>query len=203
MKKLLIINITILLTAVVFGQKTISVYKMLDEEFKFQASEPKDGKYDLYIYGYGLDNLYKKGGISIKYEKISKFVDVLNFSKSKYEEWTNVAKQNNVTDLTKEIEVEIPTLEGFFVTSSKVHFDFSATPYIKYIIRKNTSGSVDYSLVIYSSKLNSYENKYIEADNFIYAFFSKEEINDFIKLFDKSLVDKTFSAQKAKEDLFK
>ena len=203
MKKIIIINIAILLTAVAFGQKTISSFEILDKEFEFQATEPKDGKYDLYIYGYGLDKIYKKGGISIKYDKISKFVDALQFSKTKYKEWTNIAKENNVTDLSKTIEVEIPTVMGFFLTTSKFHFDFTANPYIKYLVSKNSSGNVEYKLVIFSSKLNASDNQYIEADNFVYAFYSEEEINNFIKLFDKSLVDKTFSAQKTKNDLFK
>ena len=203
MKKLIAINIAILLTAVAFGQKTISIFKILDSEFEFQATEPKDGKYDLYIYGYGLDKIYKTGGISIKYEKISKFVDALQFSKAKYKEWTNIAKENNVTDLSKTIEFEIPTAMGFFLTSSKFHFDFSANPYIKYLVSKNSAGNVEYKLVIFSSKLNASDNQYIEADNFVYAFYSEEEINNFIKLFDKSLVDKTFSVQKTKDDLFK
>jgi hypothetical protein len=56
---------------------------------------------------------------------------------------------------------------------------------------------------MYTGKLQASDNQYIDSDSFVFAFYSEEEIDEFINLFDRKLVDEKFSDKKGKEDLFK
>ena len=84
------------------------------------------------------------------------------------------------------------------------NFDFSVSPYYKYLISKSEkTGKVSYCLSLYSGELQASDNQYIDAEDFIYPFYSLEEIEIFISLFDKQLVDDKFNSKNSKDDLFK
>ena len=204
MKKIknLFLSILLLCTTQSFSQVTIGEFTILEQNHEFKATEPNEkGEYDLWIYALSLDATVSKGGINIKYKKIQEFVTSLREAKNKYNEWTTTAKENSVTDLSKKLDIKLPKVCGFFYYGD-INFDFNVKPYFLYTISEKAS-ITSYSLIMYTGKLQASDNQYIDSDSFVFAFYSEEEIDEFINLFDRKLVDEKFSDKKGKEDLFK
>lgn len=187
----------------VYTQETVTTYTIWDKVLNVDVTEPEDSTYSIYIDGMPLDAIVDRGGLIIKTKELTKFIECIVKGKNKYIEWTNTAKENNITDLTKDIDVgRMPKLGGYFKYSDW-EFDFNVKPYVKYMISQNEDGKTQYAFLIYTGKLTSSSNQYIDSDSFVYAFYSLEEIEDFISLFDSSLVYKYFDNKKNKKDLFK
>lgn len=58
-------------------------------------------------------------------------------------------------------------------------------------------------MLIKSDKLVASDNQYITNKGLVIAFSSEKEFDDFIKVFDKNLVDNFFNSKNSKESLFK
>ena len=71
------------------------------------------------------------------------------------------------------------------------------------ILISESKGKVSYGLIMYTGGMEDSDNQYIDSDSFVYAFYSLEDINKFISLFDQKLVTDHFGDKKSKEDLFK
>ena len=199
-----ILTIILLSPLLLFSQEEIGSYEIFGTEYKVQATEPDSkGKYTLYVDGYASDGLVSQGGLMIQSKKIDDFLISLNEAKNKFIEWTATAKENNISDLSKDIKSSPPKIEGYFLYGDW-NFDFSVSPYYKYLISKSEkTGKVSYCLSLYSGELQASDNQYIDAEDFIYPFYSLEEIEIFISLFDKQLVDDKFNSKNSKDDLFK
>ena len=199
MKKILI---TLLFPFTLFSQEPIGSYEIFDKEYKISATEPKEnGDYSLYVDGYTFDATVSSGGIIVENNKIDDFINGWEQAKEKYIEWTTTAKENNVTDLNKDIKVKIPKLSGYFSYGSW-KFDWNVSPYFKYLITES-KGKISYGLILYTGTMQASDNEYIDCDSFAYAFYSIEDINKFISLFDQKLVTDHFKKKNSKEDLFK
>ena len=58
-------------------------------------------------------------------------------------------------------------------------------------------------MLVESDKLIASDNQYITSKGMVIAFSSEEEFNNFIKIFDKSLVESFLNSKSSKENLFK
>ena len=80
----------------------------------------------------------------------------------KYIEWTTTAKENNITDLKKDIKVTVPELSGYF-SYGEWKFDWNIYPFFKYLISEN-KGGVDYALILYTGEMQASDNQYIDSE---------------------------------------
>lgn len=200
MKNIIII---LFLPLTIFSQEKIGSYEIFGKELNIQVTEPNDKGYTLYLDGYPLDKIVSKGGLMIESKKVDDFKNACNEAKEKYIEWTSTAKENNVTDLRKDIKVKIPKLEGYF-SYGDWNFDFNVSPYFVYLITKDKkSGKVSYGLALYTGGMQASDNEYIDTDSFCYGFYTLEDIENFISLLDSKLVYDHFGSKNSKEDLFK
>lgn len=104
MKKLLFMLIALLCSTLTFAQKKVAEYS-LDytssigfPSFAIEASEPNNGKFTFYIYGWTLESNHDDVGFYIDSKNLPKFFESLRAVGDKLEEWTKTAKDNNVTD---------------------------------------------------------------------------------------------------------
>ena len=58
-------------------------------------------------------------------------------------------------------------------------------------------------MLVESDKLIASVNQYITNKGMVIAFSSEEEFDNFIKIFDKSLVENFLNSKSSKENLFK
>lgn len=189
--------------SLVYGQESIGTYEVLDKKLSVQATKPDEkGSYDLYIDGYSLDESHETAGLSINYKKIDDFKLSFETAAKKYAEWVLVAKENNVKELDKVIEISSPKVSGYFLYYKDWKFDYLVN--LKYRLKiSEINGVVDYAMIITTGEMVSSENEFMTLDNVAYVFYSIEEINHFISLLDKQLVLDKFNAKDNKEDLFK
>ena len=98
-----------------------------------------DGPYDLkisrehqllYVFmrpsGKGLQG--DKGGVklNIKKRQHQAFISTLQTAKQKFVEWDSVAKENNVEDFQKKMDIRLSGIEAFFMYGSSWHFRFNS-----------------------------------------------------------------------------
>ena len=175
-----------------FGDKT---------ERNIQISSKEKGKYTLYIEALPMDKLFKDGGgIQLSEKQNPDFIKALETAKLKYEEWVKTAKENNVTDLRKEISVK-PICGAFFKAGSDWHFQFKLSLTFTFMVL-TIKDEVKYLLTINTGKVTSSSNQFTTVDGFSIIFASVDEIDKFKEAISIEKINEFIAKPKAK-DLFK
>lgn len=198
MKKLLLM--VVLMAQFGFGQENLTSYNSsyFSKKYDVMVSRPDDkGKFSYYVDCSTYDTGSRNINLIIKNEEVESFVSFLNDAKGLYLKWKQTAIENKVVELDKSVESKKVTLGVGFHYGSW-HFDFSANISARFKIIKGS-----YLMLIESDKLVASDNQYITNKGMVIAFSSEKEFDDFIKVFDKNLVDNFFNSKSSKESLFK
>lgn len=201
MKNLIIISAMLLSYLTIQAQDKYAVYdnSYSGKEYSILISDKGDGKYSLYIDAMGLDAMRQKGGFLISEKQLPDFISAINQSKVKYEEWVNTAKENNVTELKKDIAVKCKS-GGYFLYGD---WNFQHVVNLSFYFKIVTiSGSVQYLLVVNTGELQSSSNQFMKVDGFALVFQTVSEIDEFVALISPENISAFLSKPKAK-DLFK
>lgn len=202
-KLMMVMLFTLVMTSVGYSQDVIDSYEMSYFESKptynISASQVKNGKTSFYIYVASADRYSDAVALIIKSEQLEKFKSVIDSAKVTYINWSETAKENNVTELDKEISIDKITFEcGFF--TSDWHFDYS----VQLTARFKILSSGQYVLILENKyKLVSGSNKYIDSDGFFMVFTSSDEIDSFLNKLTLESVSSYYEKKSSKEDLFK
>ncbi len=187
-----------LMVIVSFGQEKYTTYDNLyvKQNYEVLISHKDDGKYTLYIDMMSLDNLSKSGGIMIDEKEHILFLRNLKEAKEKYIEWVNIAKENNVKDLSKSMSYKVK-VGGFFKYGSKWNFQYvvNLTFDFKVVDGKNL-------LIVRTGELKSSSNQYMTHDGFVFVFQNEKEIDEFINILSVERVFEFMNKPKS-IDLFK
>src|SRR5690606_6813719 len=105
-----------------------------------------------WVYATSMDRAGQEAGYKIDAKHLDQFKSDLLTSKDKFVEWSAVAKANNVTELVKDIPVDMPKLTAFFVYGRSVHFTFGVRPTVKFMILAESAKHV---LVINSGEITA------------------------------------------------
>ena len=206
MKKVQLIIVmlfALVMTSVGYSQDVIDTYEMSyfksKPTYNILASEVKNGKTTFYIEAASRDGYSHEVVLIIKSEQLEKFKSIIDSAKVTYKNWSKIAKENNVTELDKEISIDKITFAcGFF--TSKWHFDFSVQLKARFKILPNG----EYVLILQNkSKLVSSSNQYIDSDGFYIVFTSSDEIDSFLNKLTLESVISHYEKKSSKEDLFK
>jgi len=184
------------------SQEQIASFSLLGKEMMVKAEEPDDkGDYWLYIDGYPLGSS-SSGGVYLSSKKIEKILIQFKEIRTKYIEWTSTAKENNITDFSKEFSVDLSDFKGYFDYGGW-HVDGSISPSASFVVTES-EGNISYCVWIYTNAMQSSSNQYIDTEKgFVFPFYSLDELDNFISLFDKDLVDKNFDNKQNIDNLFK
>lgn len=127
-------------------------------------------------------------------ENIQNFIDALNVCKTKHIEWSEVAKNNNITDFRKTINVKFPNVELWWLGSK--WFSSHKQNYIKpdFVVRENTS------FIVISGKANHWDNKYI--DTRYYMFLTPNDIDELVKVLNVDTINSILNQEKETDTLF-
>lgn len=181
------------------AQEKFTTYRNIlsSKPIDISISYTNDSTYFLLVDMYSNDKINKKGGIWINSQDHKEFIDKILIAKSKYAEWINVAKQNKVNEMFKDMDINYRVASAYFYYGKKItqqmgvdlKFSFS-------VIGQNKS------LLIRTGQLTSMTNEYLIHDGFKFVFTSEKEISDFI---DKISVQKVkdFIKKPKTSDLFK
>ncbi|MCJ7757557.1 MAG: hypothetical protein MUP24_05375 [Gillisia sp.] len=155
---------------------------------------------ELYIDAVSLDELYDKGGITIRKEQHQDFLNAIAEAKTKYIEWVKTAKENDVTAFNKSMNIKS---EGgsYFLYGSHWKFQFSVNLSFDFQILED-EGELTYSLIIRTGELRSITNEHLKVDGFILVFSSVNEIDAFTNEISRQKIN-AFIAKPKEKDLFK
>lgn len=191
MKKTLVIILVYLISSVVvYGEKVVGNYTLsyFNKSYEIQASEIENGKFSIYIYVQG-ERKTTPVLFSIESDEVEKFNKSFLQISDKFREWRKVAKDNNVTDLRKDVDIKIPSVTIGWL-SSEWHFSFRNSINARYIILEDGR-----DVMIIAKEATSATNKYIKQKIY-WVFAEPEEIDDLVTELN---VDK-ISAELAKVD---
>lgn len=193
-------NYTLLCTA----QTKYATYESSYAErvYNIEVASKGNGKYTLYIQAYSLDRLISEGGLHINQNQLTGFIDNLKQAKAKYLEWLQTAKDNNVTELNKEVSLTKERIGAYFYYGSKWKFDYFVSPSF-IVLFMNTEGRGQWHLLtVKTGILQDATNQYIDCDGFTLLFSSINEIDAFIETISPEKINAFLSAPKT-TDLFK
>ena len=191
----------IAMSNVVFGQEKIDDYtcSYFDKKFDINASQDKKDttKFSYYIDCASADKLHSRVELMFDSKDLPDFIEFLNSIKATYSKWQETAKQNNVTELDKEIDIKPFKCQAAFIYGDW-NFDFGVrlTPRAKII-------KGEMVLIVRSDELQSSSNQFMKHDGFYLVFSSTKEIDDFITKIDLEKIKQHFRKKNKSDDLFK
>ena len=196
MKKLFVL-LFVLCSINSFAQKTVENYHSDYFEKDYEISVSTDKKDPSTI-----TNVYievagerKNETVTLDYKYPSLLLSSLKEVRDKYAEWVKVAEDNHITDMTKEIPVNMPTVtvcwygtKWYFAFNKRLNFDFMILDDGKKII-------------VMSAKVTASSNQYIDQ-KFYWVFQSVIELDEFIKKLDYPAYIEKLNTNSNNADLF-
>ena len=161
------------------------------------ASE-NEGVISLWIDAYSLDGIADSPILSLDDDAYPLFKSNLDMVLEKYNEWSAVAKRNNVTELTKDIPTRKQTFTGVFQYGNDLYFDFSTR--VEYEFR--VMGSGDYVIIIRTGEMVASSNEYITCDDAVIVLSSASEIKKFIAAVNLDKAKMAVNSDQVTGDLF-
>lgn len=196
-------NVVLLFTCLMFaintfGQDKIATFTMsyFEKEPVYDIKASEAG--DFYISLHSLDASSSKGGINVDVSDLNKFKAAIDSAKTKYVAWSNVAKENGVNELDKDIS-QYPFVDSYFWYGNEWHFN----KHTLLKIRLKILSSDKHILVVTTGKLQASDNQFIDSDGLALAFLSVSEIDSFLSALDPISVVTHYEEKKKKVDLFK
>jgi hypothetical protein len=199
-------RILCLVVGVLFGFSSLAQEKFASYEnsyvgkfYPIQITSKDNEKFTLYIDAFSLDATHELGGININEKNYQGFIDALNDSKVKYEEWVKTAKDNNVNQLDKQMPFK-SRADAYFLYGSKwnFQFDFNLTYDFRIL---DVKGETKYLLLVKTGELKSSSNQFMKVRGVTLIFESSKEIDTFLSFISKDKIDQFINKPK-KEALF-
>ena len=175
------------------ADKVVGHYHQGSTEYIVQAGTYKN---DLVVF-IQVDGKYKSDKVFICIdgaENIQNFIDALNVCKTKYIEWSEVAKSNNITDFRKPINVKFPDVQiGWFGNKTYVSHkqDF---------IKPTFSVGENINFVVIAGKAKHWNNDYIDT-NFS-MILTPNDIDELVNALNVDNIYSIFSQETKTDALF-
>jgi hypothetical protein len=155
---------------------------------------------ELYIDAVSFDELYDKGGIKISKKQAPDFLNAIAEAKTKYKEWVKVAKENDVLELNKSMDIKSKVGSYFLYNrewksqlSVELSFDFQIL---------EVEGELIYLLNISTGELRASSNDNLFVNGFSLIFCSENEIEAFTNEISRQKIE-AFIAKPKEKELFK
>lgn len=198
MKNLLFIVTIALLSGTSLAQDKIGSYEMKYFSKSFDISAGSNG--DFYIQATNLDSKDGDAGLIVDKKDVEGFKATLNAAKEKFTEWSEVATQNGVTELSKEIPVNGKSMSYYWAYGSKVRFSFNRSLTYKFVIFEKSGKHV---LLLTSGELVASDNQFMKTPGIALAFESAIEVEALAKSIDPVAAATHFESKAKDKDLFK
>lgn len=167
----------LLLTQILSSQEKYALYNSSydDNIYEIQIHHD-DNNYTLYVYMLSLERLSDTGGIRILSNQHTNFLTALNNAKLKYKEWSEIAIENNVEEVVRNMDYN-SRVRGFFLYGRTWHLVRNVNLRFEFRVIDNKP-----LLLIRTGRLTSSSNRYINHDGFVIVFQNIDEIDDFINI---------------------
>ena len=196
MKKFLFLIAFVLLTTSLRAEKVVATYMMSGMERNIEAGINDRGVLSVYIQVMGE---YKSENVFVRVQgdaDINKFVAQLTYCRTKFIEWEEVAKKNNITDFKKEFDTTFPYVEIWW--SGSKWYSSNKRNFIKPLFLV-TDGKAAFGE---GGEATHWDNQYIDQ-KFYLILNSIEEIDSLINALDVTQINKVLNQDTQADALFK
>lgn len=197
MKKFIVALLILVCSLPMLAETQVGSYTMAGKDKRIEAYIDKKGNLKVFIEIVGE---HSKEEVSLKLDgagNVSEFVSSLILAKAKFVEWDKVAKDNQVTDMNKAIDIKFPNCEiwwrGTKYYSSYAH-DFVR---LKFFVSKDGN-----TWVGTGGEAQHWDNKYI-TQKFYIIFNEPEDMQSLIDALNIDAIMKKLNEQASAGDLFK
>ncbi|PXV61980.1 hypothetical protein CLV62_12323 [Dysgonomonas alginatilytica] len=193
--KLVFLVCIFLISNASFAEKTVGSYSSsyFNKVYDIEAGEIKNGKFSVYIQVPAKSD--NRTMVLIESDQIKEFNSILLQMKDKFVEWSKVAKDNNVTELSKSMDLRLPKTTICW-QGSKWFFSFGQKLQPSFMILE--SGKHVVTLV---QKVTSSSNQYID-ETIYWVFADPQEIDELIAQLDFDKIKSKLEEDKNSSDLF-
>lgn len=182
-----------------FSQENFTTYDCTALEKKYDVSVSKDKKNEIsfWIEAKTYDTTSKSVKLILKGKETIEFKEYLNALKVKFNEWSEVAKKNEVVDFRKDFEYKNLTFSSAF-SYGKWQFDFSTNISAYFTVIKSKP-----FMIIRSDELQSSSNQFMKNSGLLFYFQKNEDFDSLLNALDEEKAIKMFNDKEQKETLFK
>ncbi len=180
-----------------FAQKEVAEYHCdyFNRDFSILVSTEKDAPNTISNVYIEVAGERSRETVTLNYKYPSLLLASLKEVRDKYAEWVKIAEDNHITEMTKEIPVDMPAVtvcwhgtKWFFAFNKHLNFDFMILD----------SGE---KIITMTAKVTASSNRYIDQ-KFYWVFQSVSELDDFIKKLDYPKFIEKLKVRSNNADLF-
>lgn len=175
------------------AEKVVGHYYQDSTEYIVKASAHKN---DLSVF-IQVPGKYKSDKVFIHIdgaENIQNFIDALNVCKTKYIEWSEVAKSNNIADFRKPINVKFPNVDIMWL-GNKWYLS-RKQDFIKpvFFVSENSN------FVVIAGEAKDWDNEYIDTK--FYMFLTPNDIDVLVKVLNVDTINSILNQETETDTLF-
>ncbi len=196
MKKFLFLVVVVMATAFVQAQDKIGTYYNTYFNKEYSVDAGMDSKNELNIF-FSVEggNSNDEVDVNIGGDNISLFISALQAAKQKYAEWVAIAIDNNVTKMSKDMDVIFPRVTMAWY-GAKWWFSFRHKLNPRFMITE--SGKY---LCVISGTATASSNEYIDQKYYL-VFESTEDFDALISAINPTVILEKLNNKQNVEDLF-
>ena len=174
------------------GEYTNSCFS---KTFSIEAAEKNNKIEDVYI-GVQTDLDFRKAYISVEGEDLELFKNALKLARDKFSEWKKIAKDNNITEMCKEMGIDFPEVAVAWLYGGEWEFSFDNKINLAFLILDDGQ-----MVAAWAPTVTSSSNSYIDQKIY-FAFANEKDFDSIINQLDGQRITNELLKDKNKSDLF-
>lgn len=201
MKKFIFAMVAMIATMSMYAQQKVGEYtnSYVSKTFSIEAVEKNNKIEEVYIgipTDLGSRTYSRSAYIVVKGKDLELFKTALELARDKFSEWKKVAKENNVTEIDKEMGINFPKVTVAWLYGRKWWFSFGNKVNLKFLTLDNGQ-----MVAAWAPTVTSSSNRYIDQEIY-FVFGGEEDFNSIIDQLDTQRILNELLNTKNQSDLF-
>lgn len=201
MKKFIFAMVAMIATMSMYAQQKVGEYtnSYVSKTFSIEAVEKNNKIEEVYIgipTDLGSRTYSRSAYIVVKGKDLELFKTALELARDKFSEWKKVAKENNVTEIDKEMGINFPKVTVAWLYGRKWRFSFGNKVNLKFLTLDNGQ-----MVAAWAPTVTSSSNRYIDQEIY-FVFGDEEDFNSIIDQLDTQRILNELLNTKNQSDLF-
>lgn len=179
MKKIILVLCLLTFILPIKAQQKVGEYtnSYFSKTFSIEAAEKNNKIENVYI-GVQTDLDFRKAYISVEGEDLELFKNALELARDKFSEWKKIAKDNNITEMCKEMGIDFPEVAVAWLYGGEWEFSFDNKINLAFLILDDGQMVAAWAPIVTSSS-----NSYIDQKIY-FAFADEKDFDDIINQLD-------------------
>ena len=179
MKKIILVLCLLTFILPIKAQQKVGEYtnSYFSKTFSIEAAEKNNKIENVYI-GVQTDLDFRKAYISVEGEDLELFKNALELARDKFSEWKKIAKDNNITEMRKEMGIDFPEVAVAWLYGGEWEFSFDNKINLAFLILDDGQMVAAWAPIVTSSS-----NSYIDQQIY-FAFADEKDFDNIINQLD-------------------